>query len=120
LVQQRRGLRLRVLSLHTLKPLDEPAVLGAARETGAVFTVEEHSRVGGLGSAVAELLAEAGVGVRFFRRLALPDRFVQAVGDQAYLRGLLGLDAEGIARTVLEALGGRPGPASGERDVEAP
>src|SRR3954469_9386749 len=49
-----RGLQVRVLSMHTLKPLDTDAVLSAARETGGIFTLEEHSIIGGLGSAVAE------------------------------------------------------------------
>src|SRR6266480_7640900 len=55
-------LQTRVLSMHTVKPLDSDAILTAARETGAVFTLEEHSVVGGLGGAVAELLAEANEG----------------------------------------------------------
>ena len=52
------GIRARVLSMHTVKPLDEDAVLAAARDTGVVVTLEEHSIVGGLGSAVAECLGE--------------------------------------------------------------
>ncbi len=53
------GVDLRVLSMHTLKPLDDEAILRAADETRALVTLEEHSIVGGLGSAVAELLAES-------------------------------------------------------------
>ena len=52
------GLQARVLSMHTIRPLDEIAVLAAAKDTGAVFTLEEHSITGGLGGAVAEVLAE--------------------------------------------------------------
>src|SRR4029079_213601 len=55
------GVSVRVLSMHTISPLDEEPVLDAARETNAIFTIEEHSVVGGLGGAVAELLLESDV-----------------------------------------------------------
>jgi len=98
------GIRARVLSMHTVKPLDAEAVLRAAQETGAVFTVEEHSIVGGLGSAVAEVLAEGyGASVRF-KRLGIPAKFSSEVGSQQYLRTLYKLDAPGIAEQVLRHL----------------
>jgi transketolase len=53
-----QGISARVLNIHTIKPIDREAVIGAARETGAVVTCEEHSVIGGLGSAVAEVLVE--------------------------------------------------------------
>ncbi len=99
-----QGIHARVLSMHTVKPLDEEAVLEAARETSAIFTVEEHSIVGGLGSAVAEVLAEGcRVPVRF-RRLGIPAKFSSEVGSQQYLRALYKLDAQGIAEQVLQGL----------------
>ena len=52
------GIDARVIDMHTIKPLDAELVLKAARETGAIVTAEEHSIIGGLGSAVAELVAE--------------------------------------------------------------
>jgi transketolase len=76
----------RVLSMHTLKPLDEEAVLEAARETPAVITVEEHSVTGGLGAAVADVLAGSGLRLPRFRKFGLPDEISHAVGSQAYLR----------------------------------
>jgi transketolase len=94
------GIRARVLSMHTLKPLDAEAVVRAARETGRLLTVEEHSVTGGLGSAVADVLAEAAVpGVRF-RKFGVPDRLHHAVGSQAFLRRLAG-DLEEEARALL-------------------
>jgi transketolase len=80
------GLTVRVLSLHTLKPLDEDAILAAARETPALITVEEHSVTGGLGSAVADVLAGSGLRMPRFRKFGLPDEVSHAVGSQAYLR----------------------------------
>lgn len=97
----RRGVEARVLSMHTLKPIDAQAILRAAEEVGAIVTIEEHNIVGGLGSAVAEVLAESALRRVPFRRLGIPDRFVHEVGSQEYLRNLYGLSPEGIAATVL-------------------
>ncbi|HEV3168160.1 MAG TPA: transketolase C-terminal domain-containing protein [Isosphaeraceae bacterium] len=84
-----KGIDVRVLSMHTVKPLDNAAVIQAARETAAIVTVEEHSITGGLGSAVAEVLAEAGVPTRF-RRFGMPDQLYHTVGSQNHMRRLAG------------------------------
>jgi transketolase len=99
-----RGVEARVLSMHTLKPLDTEAVLAAARDTGAVITLEQHSILGGLGSAVAEVLAEAGLPVKF-KRIGIPSAFSPRVGSQQYLDEQNGLDEEGVLRTVVGVLG---------------
>ncbi len=83
------GIDARVLSMHTIKPLDERAIAAAACETGAILTVEEHSIVGGLGSAVADLIATGGLACRF-AKWGASDRLLHAVGSQDYLRGLCG------------------------------
>jgi transketolase len=94
------GLAVRVLSMHTVKPLDAGAVVRAARETGVVVTVEEHSVTGGLGSAVAEVLAEAGAaGVRF-RRFGVPDEVSHLAGSQSFLRRRCG-DLEEVVRSLV-------------------
>jgi transketolase len=97
----------RVLSMHTLKPLGEAAVLEAARETQALVTLEEHSVVGGLGSAVAELLAESHDVRTRFRRIGVPSRFSPRVGSQEYLLAENGLSVDAIRATVGELLGRR-------------
>jgi len=98
------GFRARVLSMHTLKPLDAEAVIAAARETGLVVTIEEHSTIGGLGSAVAEVLAEADLSSVRFRRFGLPPEYTTAVGSQEYLLRHHRLDADSLRRQVLELL----------------
>jgi transketolase len=95
-----RGVAIRVLNMHTIKPLDTEAILRAARETPRVITIEEHTVVGGLGGAVAEVLAEAGAGVPL-RRLGVQDRFPVMCGDQRHFRRALGIDAEAIVQAVL-------------------
>jgi transketolase len=93
------GLSVRVVDVHTVKPIDAEAVLAAAA-TGVVLTVEEHNIIGGLGSAVAEVLAEAGARCRF-QRHGLPDEYA-LIGPPLALYAHYGLDSAGIARVLRE------------------
>jgi transketolase len=87
--------------MHTIKPLDAGAVRKAARETGAILTVEEHNITGGLGTAVAEILVDED---RIpFQRHGVPDEFVP-VGPPAALYAHYKLNAEGIAKKVQTLL----------------
>jgi transketolase len=98
------GINCRLISMHTIKPIDREAICRAARETGAIITVEEHNICGGLGSAAAEALMDEGLGNIKFKRLALPDVNVTAIGDQDWLRTYYKLDAPGIAEAVKGVL----------------
>lgn len=90
-----QGIRARLLSMHTVKPLDTAAVLAAARETRLIITVEEHTVIGGLGGAVAETLAEAGAGTPL-RRLGLQDTFACMVGSYEDVKHRHGISAEAV------------------------
>jgi transketolase len=96
--------QVRVLSMHTIRPLDAEAVLRAARETAAIFTLEEHSITGGLGGAVAEVLAESGELHIPFKRIGLPPTFSPYVGGQEYLRARHGIGVADIVSTIGAAL----------------
>lgn len=97
------GIDLGVLHLPTLKPLDVAALLAAAAPVRAVVTLEEHSRIGGLGGAVAEVLAEwDGFSGKRFRRLGLPDAFADGYGSQAGLLARHGLGAGPLAEIVRD------------------
>src|SRR5690606_7201894 len=98
----KEGVELRVLDAAYIKPLDAEAVLAAARETGGILTVEEHNPNGGLGGAVAEVLAEAGVGIRFARH-ALPDDYA-LVAPPTHLYRHYGLTGDGVAGEVRKLL----------------
>lgn len=91
-----------VLAMPCLKPWDQDVVRGLSGYE-LVVTVEEHAAIGGLGSAVAETLAELGAGPRLLR-LGTPDRYLEA-DVRARLLARMGLDAAGIARAVEGALG---------------
>jgi len=93
-----KGISIRVIDMHTVKPLDTEAVLKAARETGKIVTAEEHSIIGGLGSAVAETILEGGVSVKF-KRLGIPDVF-PPIGSPEELYAEYGFDGDGIARQL--------------------
>jgi len=98
------GVKARVLSMHTIKPLDHSVILEAANETKYIATLEEHSIIGGLGSAVAEVLCEASVPGLTFRRFGLPSEFTKHVGSQTYLRSVHGLDTESLKIALLMSL----------------
>jgi transketolase len=96
------GLSARVVDMHTVKPLDTEMILKCARETGNVFTVEEHSINGGLGSAVAEVLMEAGFNGKF-KRIGLPDEFA-VLGDPDEVYKYYGMDPDGISKTINDVM----------------
>jgi transketolase len=97
-----RGIDVRVLSVHSLKPFDAASIAAAAKETGGIVTIEEHTIVGGLAGAVSEALMDAGVMPGFFARLGLRGCFSSIVGSQQYLRTAYGIDAPAIVDTVVE------------------
>jgi len=105
------GLSLRVVDAYSIKPIDAETLLKAADETDLVVTVEDHYAEGGLGSAVAEVLAEAGSGTRLVRHAV---REIPTSGKVAVLYGAAGLDGKGIAAVVRTALRDRsPEPVGG-------
>ena len=98
-----KQISVRLISMPTIKPLDEKIIIDSIRKTGALVTLEEHSMIGGLGSAVAEVVAESGLPVKF-KRIAVPDRFTNVIGLQEYMRKANRLDRESITETVLSML----------------
>ena len=98
----REGISVRVVDMASIKPLDAELVLDCARETGAIVTAENHSVIGGLGSAVAETLAEAGIGLPF-RRIGVQDRFCEG-GSTAYLLKKFGMDSAAIAEACRDVV----------------
>ena len=106
------GLAARVESFHTVKPLDEACLSDAFDRCEVVATIEEHSRLGGLGGAVAEWLADRPASRARLVRVGCDDAFPHEAGSQDHARRRFGLTGDAIARKVGEALsgarGGRP------------
>ncbi len=97
----KRKISVCLISMHTVKPIDKEILKHASLKTKAIFTIEEHSIIGGLGSAVSEVLAEGNKKV-YFKRIGLLDAYPKDIGSQEYLRSRLGLSAKDIEKTILD------------------
>ena len=101
---EKNGKSVRLLSMHTVKPIDAEVICKAVKETGRILTVEEHSVVGGLGSAVAEVVARTGSCNIKFASVGLNDRFSKYVGSQNYLRDVNGLSVNDIVLAAVKLI----------------
>lgn len=100
----REGIKVRLLDMHTLKPIDEEAIISASKETGAIVTVEDSSIIGGLGGAVAEVVVENSRAP--LRRVGIKDRFGQS-GTVEELKEEYEISARHIVQAVRELIGKR-------------
>jgi transketolase len=96
------GLKIRVLNMHTIKPIDREAIEKAVADTRRIITVEDHTVIGGLGSAVAEVVVESGKGCAF-KKLGIQDKFAP-IGLHEDIMSILGIDSNGIIEVVREVM----------------
>jgi len=99
-----RGFSTEVISFHTVKPLDENRLRDVFSRFKVVATMEEHSLIGGFGSAVAEWMVDAEVYPKKFIRFATPDAFFKKSGEQEFAREQLGLTAHQMADQILSKI----------------
>lgn len=102
---EKDGIRARVINMHTVKPLDKEAVMKAVEETGKVVTIEDHNIIGGLGSAVAEVIAEYGKTVKF-KRLGLQD-FSHGYGTYEEVKNQNGIGKIYLKEAIENVMGGK-------------
>lgn len=95
---EKEGISARVINIHTIKPIDQEIILQAAKETRGIITIEDHNRIGGLGSAVAEVIAESGEGIAF-KRMGLAG-FSSGYGSYAQVKEKNGIGKDQILREV--------------------
>lgn len=100
---EEEGIHATVISMHTIKPFDSQLVVDMAQRSTRLFTVEEHSIIGGLGSAVAEVLTDNGCSAGL-KRIGLNDVFAHGYGNQEQVRKANGLDADGIYNSIKNNL----------------
>lgn len=100
---EKEGIGATVISMHTIKPLDENLITEMTNKYSRVFTVEEHSIIGGLGSAVADVMAENGCTAKL-KRIGLNNVYAHGYGNQEQVRKANGLDTEGIYLAIKENL----------------
>jgi transketolase len=105
----KEGISLGVVDMYSVRPVDPQPILAAAAAHGMVFSAEEHNVTSGFGSAVAEVLAEHGASARLVR-IGVPDAF-SILGPPTHLYRHYGLDGEGVANTIRNALRGASGGA---------
>ena len=103
ILKQDDGLSVRVLNMHTIKPIDREAILKAIQETRRIVTFEDHNVIGGLGGAVAEVIAESGKGCAF-QRVGIPDAYT-IIGYPEDIMNYYKIDTDGIVEKVREVLG---------------
>ena len=96
------GLKVRVLNMHTIKPIDRDAIMKAVLDTRRIITVEDHSTIGGLGSAVAEVVVGGGKACAF-RMLGHPDKFAP-IGLHEDIMAEVGIDSNGIIAAVRDVM----------------
>ncbi|MCM1543929.1 MAG: transketolase family protein [Ruminococcus sp.] len=96
------GLKVRVLNMHTIKPIDKDAIIKAVMDTRRIITVEDHSVIGGLGSAVAEVVVDSGKACAF-KMLGHNDKFAP-IGLHEDIMAEVGIDSNGIINAVREVM----------------
>ncbi len=99
-----KGLIVRVINIHTVKPIDTDIIVKAVDEIGRIITVEDHNVIGGLGSAVSEIIAEYGAPVRF-KRLGLHD-FSKGYGSYSEVKEMNGVGKTQIRKEIEDMING--------------
>lgn len=97
------GISARIIDMHTIKPIDKENIIKAIDETGAIMTIEDHNIIGGIGSAVAEVIAESGMSVKF-ARVGLKDQFSKGYGSYGEIKKLNEIGTENIKDAVKKLL----------------
>jgi len=93
-----------VISMPSIKPLDEGLILKYAKDAEGIFVIEEHSVIGGLGSLVSSLLWKEGVPKKKFHSLGFPDVYQTAVGGRTHLLELVGIEANALHHKIQEVM----------------
>jgi transketolase len=93
-----------VASMHTLKPINERVLVKKIRGKKYVFTIEEHKKIGGLGSIIGEIIAEFGIKNTVFKTFSLPVNSEYLIGHQSFLRKKYGIDANSLHNKILKIL----------------
>ena len=100
------GLNPGLVSMHTIKPIDKDLIEEISKQYKIIVTIEEHNIIGGLGSCVSDVITERDLNVRL-KKFGIPDRYVDVVGSQEFLREQFGLKPEQISENILNYLKGK-------------
>lgn len=103
IILRKKGINISIYSVPTIKPLNKDKLINVIKNTKIVFTLEEHSIIGALGSTVAEIISESSISTKL-HRIGIPDKFFHVTGSIDYLLSINGLSPEKIAKTILKVL----------------
>lgn len=98
---ENEGIHTGILNMHTIKPIDKQAIIRAAGETGKIVTIEDHNLIGGIGSAVAEVIAECGLQTQFLR-IGLENHFSMGYGNYKEVKEQNGIGVQNIIKKIKE------------------
>ena len=99
-ILKKENVHSKVVSMHTIKPIDRKTIIKCANDNNVIISVEEHSKIGGLGSHIASVIFEERLNIKYLQ-IALPDTFIHIVGCQNYLREIYGLTPVQISAKIL-------------------
>ncbi|TDT61027.1 transketolase family protein [Fonticella tunisiensis] len=98
------GYGVKLISMHTIKPIDEQIIKECIHETRAIFTIEEHSIIGGLGGAVSEVVAGNITKPFIFKPFGIPDVYADSAGSSSYFRKKYGINRDGVLKSIIETM----------------
>jgi transketolase len=102
---EKEGISIKVVSMHTIKPIDRQVIIESSLKTGGIITLEEHSIIGGLGSAVSEVIMQDGnCYPKKFKMIGLESKFSTVVGSQNYLREVNNIDTKSVVKEIKTLL----------------
>ena len=101
---QRKGISIKIINIHTIKPIDTSVIIKECDGSNAIITLEEHTIDGGLGSIISEIIAENQLAGKKFLRIGLDRGFSSIVGSQDYLRKYYKMDSESIINKITKLL----------------
>jgi len=93
-----------IINIHTIKPIDQKLIIDRIKNRKAVFSLEEHNVIGGLGAAIAEIVSESGHPGIIFKRFGVNDTYLKEIGQQSYLRNRHKIDGNSIALSIINSL----------------
>ncbi len=93
-----------LIHMHTVKPIDQKLILNRIKNRKAIFTLEDHNIIGGLGSAIGEIVSEKHKGKLIFKRFGVKDIYLHEIGTENYLRNAHGISSSKVVKTILRLL----------------
>tara|TARA_Y100001936_G_C16081511_1_gene678243 strand:- start:2461 stop:3393 length:933 start_codon:yes stop_codon:yes gene_type:complete len=103
-ILMKKGISIKIINIHTIKPININSIIDECDETKAIVTLEEHTIDGGLGSILSEIMADNQIAGKKFLRIGLDKGFSSVVGSQEYLRKYYKMDSESVVKKIIKLL----------------